>query len=284
MHNHQIATLVAVYANWSFARIKGCGWGWAGIIWLYSLISFIPLDWIKFAIRYVLSGNAWTYLFERKVKKPSLWDLCWLMQYSTGLSLLCYFPMSDCLHDKEGLRQRGKGSSMGYCAEDASWPPTSWHYESVQRQEQLPRAIGDRRAGQEASWDRKVCGSHPINLSHDHEAVRDSNLAILDRSSQATWAAHSQGSRRVGGEAEGAWHRHHAAALHSVAAAQNPTWFLATKTKSSLSIYLCLSLIYMWSAHLLFLLLVLAFLLTRGQCSWCEKKEISWWRTSLSSL
>ncbi|CAL9045734.1 unnamed protein product, partial [Musa banksii] len=37
-----------------------------GIIWLYSLISFIPLDWIKFAIRYVLSGNAWTYLFERK--------------------------------------------------------------------------------------------------------------------------------------------------------------------------------------------------------------------------
>nr|XP_009401466.1 PREDICTED: plasma membrane ATPase [Musa acuminata subsp. malaccensis] len=61
-----IATLVAVYANWSFARIKGCGWGWAGIIWLYSLISFIPLDWIKFAIRYVLSGNAWTYLFERK--------------------------------------------------------------------------------------------------------------------------------------------------------------------------------------------------------------------------
>ncbi|XP_009401466.2 plasma membrane ATPase [Musa acuminata AAA Group] len=61
-----IATVVAVYANWSFARIKGCGWGWAGIIWLYSLISFIPLDWIKFAIRYVLSGNAWTYLFDRK--------------------------------------------------------------------------------------------------------------------------------------------------------------------------------------------------------------------------
>ncbi|RWW70616.1 hypothetical protein BHE74_00021687 [Ensete ventricosum] len=61
-----IATVVAVYANWSFARIKGCGWGWAGVIWLYSLISFIPLDWIKFAIRYVLSGNAWTYLFERK--------------------------------------------------------------------------------------------------------------------------------------------------------------------------------------------------------------------------
>ncbi|KAJ6745251.1 CALCIUM-TRANSPORTING ATPASE [Salix koriyanagi] len=25
-----IATLIAVYANWGFARIQGCGWGWAG--------------------------------------------------------------------------------------------------------------------------------------------------------------------------------------------------------------------------------------------------------------
>ncbi|XP_074559327.1 plasma membrane ATPase-like [Curcuma longa] len=61
-----IATLVAVYANWSFAHIKGCGWGWAGIIWLYSLLTFIPLDLIKFATRYVLSGKAWDTLFERK--------------------------------------------------------------------------------------------------------------------------------------------------------------------------------------------------------------------------
>ncbi|CAL5431140.1 unnamed protein product [Camellia sinensis] len=31
-----IATLIAVYAKWSFAKIEGCGWGWAGVIWLYS--------------------------------------------------------------------------------------------------------------------------------------------------------------------------------------------------------------------------------------------------------
>ncbi|KAG6539115.1 hypothetical protein ZIOFF_004268 [Zingiber officinale] len=61
-----VATVVAVYANWSFAHIKGCGWGWAGIIWLYSFITFIPLDLIKFAIRYILSGKAWDTLFERK--------------------------------------------------------------------------------------------------------------------------------------------------------------------------------------------------------------------------
>ncbi|XP_042399930.1 plasma membrane ATPase-like [Zingiber officinale] len=61
-----IATIIAVYADWSFARIKGIGWGWAGVIWLYNIIFFIPLDWFKFAIRYILSGNAWDNLFENK--------------------------------------------------------------------------------------------------------------------------------------------------------------------------------------------------------------------------
>lgn len=31
-----IATIIAVYADWPFARIKGCGWGWAGMTWLYK--------------------------------------------------------------------------------------------------------------------------------------------------------------------------------------------------------------------------------------------------------
>jgi len=61
-----VATLIAVYANWAFADIKGIGWGWAGVIWLYSIIFYIPLDVIKFAVRYILSGKAWDNLIERK--------------------------------------------------------------------------------------------------------------------------------------------------------------------------------------------------------------------------
>ncbi|KAI4316224.1 hypothetical protein L6164_024223 [Bauhinia variegata] len=61
-----VATLIAVYANWGFARIKGMGWGWAGVIWLYSIVTYIPLDLLKFAIRYVLSGKAWDNLLENK--------------------------------------------------------------------------------------------------------------------------------------------------------------------------------------------------------------------------
>jgi len=61
-----VATLIAVYANWGFARIKGCGWGWAGVVWLYSVITYLPLDPIKFAIRYILSGRAWDNLLQSK--------------------------------------------------------------------------------------------------------------------------------------------------------------------------------------------------------------------------
>ncbi|KAL8488948.1 hypothetical protein ACS0TY_024552 [Phlomoides rotata] len=61
-----VATVLAVYANWGFARIKGCGWGWAGVIWLYSIVFYIPLDVMKFATRYILSGKAWTNLYDNK--------------------------------------------------------------------------------------------------------------------------------------------------------------------------------------------------------------------------
>ncbi|KAL2457385.1 ATPase 10 [Forsythia ovata] len=61
-----VATLIAVYANISFAPIRGIGWGWAGVIWLYSLVFFVPLDIIKFTVHYVLTGEAWKLFFDRK--------------------------------------------------------------------------------------------------------------------------------------------------------------------------------------------------------------------------
>ncbi|XP_051123243.1 plasma membrane ATPase 1-like [Andrographis paniculata] len=61
-----IATLIAVYANWSFASIKGIGWGWAGVIWLYNILCYIPLDIVKFFIRYALTGRAWDLVTENR--------------------------------------------------------------------------------------------------------------------------------------------------------------------------------------------------------------------------
>lgn len=63
-----VATLIAVYASWSFAAIEGIGWGWAGVIWLYNIVFYIPLDIIKFLTRYALSGKAWDLVLEQRVK------------------------------------------------------------------------------------------------------------------------------------------------------------------------------------------------------------------------
>ncbi|KAL6960707.1 ATPase 11, plasma membrane-type [Sarracenia purpurea var. burkii] len=62
-----IATLIAVYANWSFAAIEGIGWGWAGVIWLYNIVIYIPLDIIKFITRYAQSGKAWDLVIEQRI-------------------------------------------------------------------------------------------------------------------------------------------------------------------------------------------------------------------------
>ncbi|CAN6540147.1 unnamed protein product [Malus baccata var. baccata] len=84
-----VATLIAVYANWGFARIEGAGWGWAGVIWLYSIVTYVPLDLLKFAIRYIQSGKAWNNLLENKV-------CCILLhckRYSTLYKLdSCFLP------------------------------------------------------------------------------------------------------------------------------------------------------------------------------------------------
>lgn len=66
--------MIAVYANISFAYISGIGWGWAGVIWLYSLIFYVPLDIIKFTVRYALSGEAWNLVFDRKTAFTSRKD------------------------------------------------------------------------------------------------------------------------------------------------------------------------------------------------------------------
>ncbi|GKU87161.1 hypothetical protein SLEP1_g1605 [Rubroshorea leprosula] len=61
-----VATVIAVYANWGFARIEGIGWGWAAVIWAFSVLTYIPLDVLKFIIRYALSGKAWDNLLQNK--------------------------------------------------------------------------------------------------------------------------------------------------------------------------------------------------------------------------
>nr|AMR43370.1 PH5 protein [Rosa hybrid cultivar] len=111
-----VATLIAVYAEISFAYISGIGWGWAGVIWLYSLIFYFPLDIIKFAIRYALSGDAWNLLFDRKTAFTAKKDYGkedraakWVLSQRTLQGL----------HDMEFKAGRTSPKNAGWIAEQA---------------------------------------------------------------------------------------------------------------------------------------------------------------------
>uniref|UniRef100_A0A3B6UAH6 Plasma membrane ATPase n=2 Tax=Triticum aestivum TaxID=4565 RepID=A0A3B6UAH6_WHEAT len=56
-----------VFAFFVAQLIKGIGWGWAGVVWLYNIITYLPLDIIKFLIRYTLSGKAWDLVIDQRI-------------------------------------------------------------------------------------------------------------------------------------------------------------------------------------------------------------------------
>ncbi|KAJ7638245.1 hypothetical protein FB45DRAFT_902372 [Roridomyces roridus] len=46
-----ISSIIAVYADWGFTKIHGISGGWVGIVWVWNIVWFMPLDLIKFAMR-----------------------------------------------------------------------------------------------------------------------------------------------------------------------------------------------------------------------------------------
>ncbi|KAK9742743.1 hypothetical protein RND81_03G194700 [Saponaria officinalis] len=66
-----IATVISATVNWDLAGIRAIGWEWAGIIWLFNLITYVFLDPIKIGVRYALSGKAWHNAFNRRTALTS---------------------------------------------------------------------------------------------------------------------------------------------------------------------------------------------------------------------
>lgn len=62
-----IATIIAVYADWEFTFIKPIGWGWAAVVWVWSLLWYIPLDLVKIGTSWILNGNPWKQVNQRKM-------------------------------------------------------------------------------------------------------------------------------------------------------------------------------------------------------------------------
>ncbi|KAF9328481.1 plasma membrane H+-ATPase, partial [Linnemannia elongata] len=61
-----IATLIAVYANWGFTQIEGCGWGWAAAVWVWNIVWYFPLDLIKFGLARVFKPKSHAEIVQRE--------------------------------------------------------------------------------------------------------------------------------------------------------------------------------------------------------------------------
>jgi hypothetical protein len=66
-----VATIIAVYANWGFTEIQGCGWEWAAIVWVWNIIWFFPLDGLKFLLRLYFDKQHLSEIEELKTNEPS---------------------------------------------------------------------------------------------------------------------------------------------------------------------------------------------------------------------
>jgi H+-transporting ATPase len=60
-----ISSIIAAYANWGFTHIRAISGTWIGIVWVWNIIWFLPLDLIKFAMKATIIKS----LRERQQRK-----------------------------------------------------------------------------------------------------------------------------------------------------------------------------------------------------------------------
>jgi len=46
-----ISSLIALYGDMPFTKVHGVSGGWIGIVWVWNIIWFLPLDFVKFAMK-----------------------------------------------------------------------------------------------------------------------------------------------------------------------------------------------------------------------------------------
>ncbi|KAM7512174.1 hypothetical protein LguiB_011049 [Lonicera macranthoides] len=61
-----VASVISATVTWDVAGIRKIGWGWTGVIWLFNIVTYLPLDPIKFAVQYALSGRAWGLVVDKR--------------------------------------------------------------------------------------------------------------------------------------------------------------------------------------------------------------------------
>jgi len=62
-----ISSIIAAYGDWGFTKIHSVSGGWIGIVWIWNIIWFLPLDLIKFAMK----ATVIKYLRKRAERKAA---------------------------------------------------------------------------------------------------------------------------------------------------------------------------------------------------------------------
>jgi len=62
-----ISSIIAAFGNWGFTAIRAIPGGWIGVVWVWNIVWFAPLDWIKFAMK----ATVIKYLRDRRAKQAT---------------------------------------------------------------------------------------------------------------------------------------------------------------------------------------------------------------------
>jgi H+-transporting ATPase len=46
-----VSSIIAAYADWGFTKVHSISGGWIGIVWVWNIVWFVPLDFIKFGMK-----------------------------------------------------------------------------------------------------------------------------------------------------------------------------------------------------------------------------------------
>jgi H+-transporting ATPase len=61
-----ISSIIAAFVDLGFTKVHSISGGWVGIVWVWNIVWFIPLDWVKFAMK----ATVIKYLRNRRLQQP----------------------------------------------------------------------------------------------------------------------------------------------------------------------------------------------------------------------
>jgi H+-transporting ATPase len=60
-----VSSIIAAFGDWGFTQVQSISGGWIGIVWVWNIVWFFPLDFVKFGMKFTVIKS----LQARKARK-----------------------------------------------------------------------------------------------------------------------------------------------------------------------------------------------------------------------